>query len=106
MGSRFAGKSVLVAGGTGALGRAVATAFLEESANVSVTYHRGEALTSGIEGYKADVTDETGVRQVVEQILGRHGRLDVLINAVGGYAGGSTVWDTPPEVFDQMITLN
>ena len=56
MGSRFAGKSVLVAGGTGALGRAVSTAFLEESANVSVTYHRAEALTSGIEGYKADVT--------------------------------------------------
>ena len=46
------------------------------------------------------------MRQVVEQILGRHGRLDVLINAVGGYAGGSTLWDTPPEVFDQMIALN
>ena len=38
MTDRFAGKSVVVAGGTGGLGRAVTLAFLEESARVMVTY--------------------------------------------------------------------
>jgi NAD(P)-dependent dehydrogenase (short-subunit alcohol dehydrogenase family) len=106
MPGRFAGKSVLVAGGTGALGRAVAWAFVEESANVTVTYHRQEELTAPIEGYEADVTDESSVRQIVEQILKRHARIDVLVNAVGGYAGGSTLWETAPAVFDQMLSLN
>ena len=39
---RFEGISVLVAGGTGALGRAVSLAFLDELAKVTVTYRRPE----------------------------------------------------------------
>ncbi len=38
MSARFEGSVVLVAGGTGGLGRAVTSAFLEEGANVVVTY--------------------------------------------------------------------
>ena len=44
----FAGKVVLVAGGTGGLGRAVSLAFLSERANVVVTYH----ATGGISGLR------------------------------------------------------
>jgi NAD(P)-dependent dehydrogenase (short-subunit alcohol dehydrogenase family) len=40
MSERFAGKLVLVLGGTGGLGRAVSTAFLREGATVVVTYRR------------------------------------------------------------------
>src|SRR5207302_10138109 len=32
--------------------------------------------------------------------------LDALVNTVGGYAGGVKLWEMPPEVFDQMLTLN
>ena len=46
MADRFAGKSVLVAGGTGALGRAIALAFLEEAAYVVVTYRRQEEFAA------------------------------------------------------------
>src|SRR5665213_2833333 len=42
MGTRFENKLVVVAGGTGGLGRAVSLAFLAESARVAVTY-RAEA---------------------------------------------------------------
>lgn len=119
MAGRFAGKTVLVAGGTGGLGRAVALAFLEESANVVVTYRRQEefaslneassasaATGSSLEGHQLDVTDEAAVRRVTEGIITGRGRVDVLVNAVGGYAGGVTLWETDPKVFDQMLALN
>ncbi len=43
---RFTGKLVLVAGGTGALGRAVTLSFLDESANVVVTYRREQEFAA------------------------------------------------------------
>lgn len=119
MAGRFTGKSVLVAGGTGALGRAVALAFLDESANVVVTYRRQEefddlskaaaaktANGSSLEGNQLDVTDEATVRRLTEGILANRGHVDVLVNAVGGYAGGLALWETDSKVFEQMLALN
>ena len=116
MGGRFAGKSVLIAGGTGALGRAVVLAFLDESAYVVVTYRRQEEFVAlnktaaatglSLEGFQVDVTDESPVRRLTEQLLASHGRVDVLVNAVGGYAGGQPLWETDSKTFDQMFALN
>jgi NAD(P)-dependent dehydrogenase (short-subunit alcohol dehydrogenase family) len=113
---RFEGKSVLVAGGTGGLGRAVSLAFLDELAKVTVTYRRQEeflalkndagAHASSLEGHQVDVTDEAAVPQLIETILRNCGRLDVLVNAVGAYAGGMPLWELDSKVFDQMFTLN
>jgi NAD(P)-dependent dehydrogenase (short-subunit alcohol dehydrogenase family) len=121
MSLRFSGKLVLVAGGTGGLGRAVSLAFLEEGAKVVVTYReqkefdavKSEAGASGsliaghqIEGHRVDVTDETAVRQLMDRVLAEHGRLDALVNTVGGYAGGVNLWELETKVFDQMLALN
>jgi NAD(P)-dependent dehydrogenase (short-subunit alcohol dehydrogenase family) len=116
MSAKFEGKAVLVAGGTGGLGRAVTLAFLEEGAKVVVTYRKqGEfdtlksaAGTNGsrLEGHTVDVTDEAAVRQLVEKIVGKHLRLDAMVNTVGGYAGGTTLWELETKVFDQMLALN
>jgi NAD(P)-dependent dehydrogenase (short-subunit alcohol dehydrogenase family) len=35
-----------------------------------------------------------------------HGLLDVLVNAVGGYAGGTPLWELDLKVLDQMLALN
>ena len=108
MAGRFTGKNVLVAGGTGGLGRAVTLAFLEESANVIVTYRRQEELEGlgKADGHQVDVTDETAVRGLTERIVAKHGRIDILVNAVGGYAGGAPLWETDSKVLDQMLLLN
>jgi len=116
MAGRFAGKSVLIAGGTGALGRAIVLAFLDESAYVVVTYRRQEefvalnktAASTGLslEGFQVDVTDEGAVRRLTEQLIASHGRVDVLVNAVGGYAGGQPLWEIDAKTFDQMLALN
>lgn len=104
--SRFSGKIALVAGGTGALGSAVSTAFLQEGATVIVTYRSKTKLDARVEGHRVDVTDETQTRGLVEQILGRHQRLDVLVNTVGGYAGGVKLWELDAQVLDRMLALN
>jgi NAD(P)-dependent dehydrogenase (short-subunit alcohol dehydrogenase family) len=112
----FKDSVVLVAGGTGGLGHAVSLAFLAEVAKVVVTYRNAkefEALKSEaarlpgtLEGAQVDVTDETAVRKLVEEIVTKHGRLDVLVNTVGGYAGGVKLWDLETKVFDRMLELN
>jgi len=116
MAGKFGGKVALVAGGTGGLGRAVSLAFLEQGCNVAVTYRRQEewdALQSAagaskerLEGYGVDVTDEAAVTGLIESLLGKHGRIDALINTVGGYAGGAKLWELDTRVFEQMLALN
>ena len=116
MSARFEGRVVLVAGGTGGLGRAVSSAFLDEGAAVAVTYRNQpdwetfknsvSANAVRLQGYEVDVTDEAAVNQLLEKIIPKHGRLDALVNAVGGYAGGLKLWEMETKVFEQMLDLN
>jgi NAD(P)-dependent dehydrogenase (short-subunit alcohol dehydrogenase family) len=116
MSTRFEKRVALVAGGTGGLGRAVTLAFLEEGATVAVTFRRQEELdtlkklaganAAQLESFAVDVTDEAAVRQLVEKILAKHGRLDALVNTVGGYASGVKLWELETKVFEQMLALN
>src|SRR6516225_2553356 len=117
MNGRFAGQVVMVAGGTGGLGRAVSLAFLGEGAKVEVTYVIPEEWAElqelvaklgggALKGHEVDVTDEAAVDRVVDGIVAEHGKLDVLVNTVGGYAGGVKLWEMKTEVFEQMMALN
>jgi len=116
MSARFSGQVALIAGGTGGLGRAVSLAFQNEGAQVIVTYRKqqefdalsnaGGTGDSRLEGHRIDVTDEAAVSQTIESILLRHGRLDALVNTVGGYAGGVKLWELESDVLDRMLALN
>jgi NAD(P)-dependent dehydrogenase (short-subunit alcohol dehydrogenase family) len=116
MGTTFSDKVALVAGGTGGLGRAVSLAFLDEGSSVVVTYRRREefgalkaaaqAPDARLEGHEVDVNDEAAVRRLVEAVLARHVRLDALVNAVGGYAGGGKLWEHDARVLDRMLDSN
>ena len=115
MSTRFSEKVVLVAGGTGGLGRAVSQAFLEEGARVIVTYRNQEEFAalarevaeySPLEGHPVDVTDESAVGQFIDRIIAKYDRLDAMINTVGAYAGGTKLWDLDTKVFDRMLALN
>jgi NAD(P)-dependent dehydrogenase (short-subunit alcohol dehydrogenase family) len=113
---RYSGQVALVAGGTGGLGRAVSVAFLEEGATVVVTYRKqnefedlrraAAAHASRLEGYGIDVTNDAAVHQMISSVVAKHGRLDAMTNAVGGYAAGSKLWETEPAILDQMLSLN
>lgn len=112
----LSGRVAIVAGGTGALGRAVSLAFLEEGARVVVTYRRQEefdrlrreagAGESLLEGQRVDVTEEAAAGALVEGAAARYGRLDALVNTVGGYPGSAKLWEMEAKVLDQMLNLN
>ena len=112
----FSDKVVLVAGGTGGLGREVSLAFLREGAKVVVTYRREQEFAAlktaastnaaALEGNSIDITDGPAVAALVAGVLSRHGRLDALVNTVGGYTGGTKLWDLEPKVLETMLSLN
>jgi NAD(P)-dependent dehydrogenase (short-subunit alcohol dehydrogenase family) len=113
---RFSRTVSVVAGGTGGLGRAVSLAFLSEGAVVAATYRTQAELddlaaaagasATRLEGHRVDVTDEAATRRLAEDVVGRHGRLDVLVNTVGGYAGGVKLAELDTRVLDHMLALN
>ena len=108
MNQRFSEKVVLITGGTGGLGRAVSAAFLEEGAKVVVTYfvekemddlkRTSGAHASSLAGHRVDLTSDDAVNQFVKELLEEHGRVDALVNAIGGYAGGTKLWESDPTV--------
>ncbi len=116
MNQRFSGKLALVSGGTGGLGRAVTLAFLAEGAHVAIPYFdrqefdelkvAAQEQATRFVGQNVDVTDEAAIHAFVEGIVAKHGRLDILVNTVGGYAGGLKLWETDTKVFDRMLQLN
>jgi NAD(P)-dependent dehydrogenase (short-subunit alcohol dehydrogenase family) len=115
MSQRFAGKVALITGATGGLGRPVTLAFLEEGAHVIAADQSSQGLealtkTAGIaanlQTELLNATDETAVHAFVKSVLAKHKRLDVLVNTIGGYAGGIKLWELDRKTYDLMFTLN
>jgi NAD(P)-dependent dehydrogenase (short-subunit alcohol dehydrogenase family) len=114
--TRFRGQVVLVTGGTGALGSAVARAFLQEGASVAVTYRTPQEYenlqtslaidTARLRGYLTDVTNEAEMLRTIAAIEEEFHRLDGLVSTVGGYSGGSKLWEAERATLERMLDLN
>jgi NAD(P)-dependent dehydrogenase (short-subunit alcohol dehydrogenase family) len=109
----FSGKVVLITGGTGALGRAVAQAFGTSNATTVVTYiieEEREDVKSKIktiaELVKADITKEDQAKKLVSHVIKTYDRIDVLVNVVGGYLGSKTVAELDETEWDKMMSMN
>ena len=91
------GRVAVVTGGGGGIGSALAVAFAQAGAKVAVAGRNAEPLEAvvariteaGGEGMSvtADVTTEADAEQMVQAVVERFGRIDLLVNAVGGGAG-------------------
>ena len=100
------GKVVLIAGGSGALGQTVVPAFTRAGAQV-ITVDRHalpEQIASGA-AIQADVADEGDVQRLVTDVVRKAGRIDALINLVGGFAMGRVV-ETDAALWQRMLTMN
>jgi NAD(P)-dependent dehydrogenase (short-subunit alcohol dehydrogenase family) len=92
----LSGKTLLVTGAAKRLGRAIALAAAENGADVAITFRESErearALTEelarlGVEALaiRCDVTDEQSVREMVKEVAGEFGGIDVLVNNAANY---------------------
>jgi NAD(P)-dependent dehydrogenase (short-subunit alcohol dehydrogenase family) len=83
---RLENKIAVITGGGRGIGRAIAEAFAHEGAKVVVTAARGkteiEEVASRINGIAclADVSKSDEVRRLVDSVLSRFGRIDILVN--------------------------
>lgn len=87
---RLKDKVALITGGAAGIGKATAIRFLEEGARVAicdVDPKAGKAtlqeLGSGIDFHQVDVADRQSVKTWVDDVLARHGKIDVLVNNAG-----------------------
>ncbi|MEV4570547.1 SDR family oxidoreductase [Nonomuraea sp. NPDC049419] len=114
----LAGKVVLVTGGSGSIGAAMAEAFAAEGARVALTFRdnaqRAEEL-AGVIGerggramvVKYDLADPAAIRSCVSAVLDEWGRLDVLVLSASAQDGTRTApvnfEDVPPEEWSPLL---
>jgi NAD(P)-dependent dehydrogenase (short-subunit alcohol dehydrogenase family) len=105
----------LITGGTGALGRAVVKRFLDDGAQVHVSWvvarevDELKAVLGADAGrvrlHQADVGDAPAVQRLMADVAGDTGRLHVLANLVGGFAYAS-LDETDPATWQKMLAMN
>jgi retinol dehydrogenase 14 len=91
------GKTVLITGGTGGIGKAAAVALASMGARVGVTGRdraraeqaaitiRRESNNAAVDVFVADLSSQAEVRRLADEVLAAYPRLDVLLNNVGGF---------------------
>lgn len=107
-------KTVLITGGTGALGGAVTRRFVEDGHRVATTWIieserdalRSNVATERILLVRADVTDPDSVDAAVSEVEQNLGSVEVLVDLVGAWKGGEQVHEHSLSTWDKMIALN
>jgi 3-oxoacyl-[acyl-carrier protein] reductase len=100
------GKVALVTGASGGIGAAVARALHDEGAAVGLLSRRGDDL--GLErglGVVCDVSDRAAVFAATEEVVGRFGRLDIVVANAGVGAYGPFL-ELDPDQLEAMIDVN
>jgi NAD(P)-dependent dehydrogenase (short-subunit alcohol dehydrogenase family) len=115
MSESYSGKVVVVTGASSGIGEAAAVKFGAAGASVVVTGRNQAALDAvaariadgggQAAALAADVTEDEAAGRIVADAVARYGGLDVLVNAAGVIATGSTD-ATDDEVWDRMMGIN
>lgn len=91
---------VLITGASGGLGEVTSQLFREAGWQVRPVARSGEGRIA------ADLTRPEEARLAVDQALQQAGRIDAVLHLIGGFAGGQTVEETGPEIWQQMLDVN
>ncbi len=105
------GKIIIVTGGASGIGAAIAERFAAEGAEAIAAdlACADDGLTGGgkprLHRHKLDVSDGASVQRLVEAVLARFERVDVLVNCAG-IGANKPFLDTPVELFDRILAVN
>ena len=109
------GKTCLITGGGGGLGKAIASQFLEAGANVVICDINDERLqqTSAelspkgpLKAIKTDITNTSEVEALFKNLIGAFGKIDVLVNNAGIMDHFDPIGDLDMELWDRVMALN
>jgi NAD(P)-dependent dehydrogenase (short-subunit alcohol dehydrogenase family) len=115
---RLDGRVAVVSGGTGGIGHRISLALGAVGARVGVLGRSAgdaadiqkeiEALGSEAHLVSADVTRREEADRAIDDVFSRFGRVDIIVNAVGGGAGTALypAEDYPEDEFDRIMDLN
>ena len=114
---KLQGKAALITGSDSGIGRAIATTFAREGADVVVHYledQRGAEQTAhaaashGVraEVLQADLSDPQQANALFAQAVGRLGRIDILVNNAGKGAGADSSLDIPLDAFLDVLHVD
>jgi NAD(P)-dependent dehydrogenase (short-subunit alcohol dehydrogenase family) len=106
----------IITGAVGNLGTATARAFQRAGAKTVLVDHAPDRLRQAFNDIAGsndhllaggiDLSDPASLGRLIEQTLGKFGRVDVLVNTVGGYRGGKTVQETDLADWDFLFNVN
>jgi NAD(P)-dependent dehydrogenase (short-subunit alcohol dehydrogenase family) len=102
-------KIALVTGADGGLGTHVTRALLDRGATViGVSRNIQQSSVDGpaFVALSADLSSAEKAKTLVDGIVARFGRLDIVAHLVGGFAGGQTIAETDVTTFQRMLDLN
>jgi len=102
-------KAVLVTGADGGLGKYVTQAFLDAGATVIGTSRKiqqSDFSSPHFAALPAEISTGDGAKGLVDQVVARFGKLDVLVHTVGSFAGGQSIAETDAVTFQRMFDLN
>jgi len=111
MGDRLKDKVAIITGAAKGIGFATAKRFAQEGAKVIIVDIGSEAIKAavdqipGAEGHVMNVTDRASIQSVVDEIIQRHGRIDILINNAGITQDARLIKMTEAQ-FDTVIDVN
>jgi NAD(P)-dependent dehydrogenase (short-subunit alcohol dehydrogenase family) len=101
----LAGAVVLVTGGVRGVGKGITEVFLAHGACVVTCARHEPEAPAEAEFVQCDVRDETQVAALIDGIVERHGRLDVVVNNAGG-APFAPAAEASPRLHEKIVQLN
>lgn len=112
----FTEQVILVTGAAGNLGHTVARMLVDAGANLVLVDRAPDRLPTLFPdlvdspryylAFPVDLKDEAAVAAMVAESLRRFGRIDGVVNAVGGYRGGTPVHETDLQTWQDLFDLN
>ena len=116
--ARFEKKVVIITGGGGDIGKAIALQFAKEGAHVIISdiadnNEKIEALRADISKFdgtyqviKTDVSNQVDVTNMVQRVRNTHEGIDILVNCAGVWIPGDTLLECPEENWDRVMDIN
>ncbi|KAK1775667.1 hypothetical protein QBC45DRAFT_238669 [Copromyces sp. CBS 386.78] len=111
------GKTVLVTGAAGGLGKVIAETFLSAGANVVICDVNQQRISAVEEDWtktyadrfltkQTDVSNEAAVQELIDASVAKFGRLDVLVNNAAIMDDFSPAGDCSKELWDRVLAIN